>query len=182
MAIKAELNYLEFHNTKDKLESGYYRVIEADGDTSIAKVNASPWRGPAGVTWMSEDEYIEMCRIDHELDWSWDHDEFHRARPEDLAEAEYDHNHNSELFDQMVYGIEPDDLTDTEFNRMREQALDSNQHASEAFDRSMGSKKTPSLADLLRAAMEIDPRGMTDEQYAEHCEVAAQNHKDGIHL
>lgn len=95
-------------------------------------------------------------------------------------EAEYDLNHNSELFDQLVYGIEPDDLTDTDFNHGGDPALESNQNESEAFNRDMEAKKPTSLADLLRVAMTIDPRAMTDEQYVEHCEVEAQNQRDGI--
>lgn len=91
MNIKTELNFLEFHNTKDKLEPGYYRVTEADGDISIAKVEHRSWERNATITWLSEDEYIEICHMTHrELDWSWEHGEFHRIQPEDLAEVEYD--------------------------------------------------------------------------------------------
>lgn len=184
-----ELSYLEFHNTKHKLASGYYKVTEADGDISFAKV--TDHRIPT-VKWLTEDEYSYQSQKDKDLDVdlmdSWDRalhrdsDEFNRIQPEDLAEVEYDHNHNSELFDQLVYGIEPDDLTDTELNRMREQALESNQNESEAFNRDMVAKKPTSLADLLRAAMTTDYRGMTDEQYAEHCEIAEQNRRDGVDL
>jgi len=169
MTIQAELNYLDFHNTKDKLDDGFYRVIEADGEENIALVKANAWKGPCRVTWMSEMEYLEHRRMDHYLSEDWDRegDEFRRISPEDLAEADI----NSGLFD---------DLTDVEFNNLRSQALESNQHQSECFNRDMEAKKEPSLADLLREAMSIDPRHMTNEQYVEHCESAAQDKRDGV--
>lgn len=155
MSIKAELNYIEFHNTKEKLEPGYYRVIEADGDINIAKVERRNWERNATITWMSEQDHYHNVIMERDITEALrdGEDEFRRIDPLDLAEAEYDINHNSELFDALVYDIQPDDMTDTEYNTMRANAMESNQEASEAFDRDMEKKKTKSLADLLREAM-----------------------------
>lgn len=161
MTIKAELSYLEFHNTKDKLESGFYQVVEADGDLSYARVKASDWGGPAMVKWLSEDEYLDLRRQDQEVIDSWDmeYTEYARVNPIDLAEV--DANNNSELFDQVVYGIEPTD--------------------GEASD--LKNKYPPqvkSLADILREHMHADVRQMSEAQYAVHCESVEQNRRDGV--
>ena len=138
MTIKADLNYIEFNNTKDKLEPGYYRVTEADGDISIAKVERRSWERNATITWKSEDEYLELARIDRELDEdlmdSWDRamnrdeDEFRRIDPEDLAETD----RNNEL--EAAHWRENRDM------------------ASDAGVRNV-EQKAPSLADLLRDSL-----------------------------
>lgn len=199
MTIKADLNYIEFNNTKETLEPGYYRVTEADGDISIAKVERRSWERNATITWKSEDEYLELVRQDADLDEqlmeSWDRamsrgdDEFRRIDPEDLAETD----RNNEL--EAAHWRENREL------------------ASDAGARNV-EQKTPSLADLLRDAMAgnvefseplaghdggfavdeagleaeqddddipgTDPRDMSDTQYDQLCETVEQNRRDGM--
>lgn len=85
MAITAEMNYLDFHNAKDNLAPGHYRVIEADGDTSIAKVVEWVDHRLPTVTWLTEDEYSAKLEEDKALADSW---EYSRITPDDLAEAD----------------------------------------------------------------------------------------------
>lgn len=99
MSIIAEMNSVEFYQTKNQLASGYYRVIEHDGDVNIAQVQAAHIRGYADVTWFSEDEYLEHKRWDDELSRDWDT------------------NENSELYDSLVYGVDPQDEEDFNHNR-----------------------------------------------------------------
>lgn len=112
--VLAELSYLEFYNSKRKLENGAYRVIEHDGEVNYAI------RGYYKIDWYSEDEYLNAlqhasyCRRQddftfddndsEELMDSWDnamisqegerladeismadHDEFRRIDPHDFA-------------------------------------------------------------------------------------------------
>lgn len=163
MSVNAELSYLEFHNTKGKLASGFYRVVEADGELSYARVKANDSGVPSAVTWLSEDEYLDLRRQDQELLdlWDADYNEFNRMNPDDLAEV--DANHNSELFDKVVYGIEP---TESQVN-------------DEPVERrSVSEPKT--LGEILREFKGTDVRDMSESQYAEHCEVADQNRRDGV--
>lgn len=163
MTIKAELSYLEFHNTKDKLESGFYRVVEADGELSYARVKASDWGGSAQVKWLSEDEYLDLRRQDQEIIDSWDmeYTEYARVNPIDLDEADF--NNNSELFDQVVFGIEP---TDSEASDLK------NKYPA----------PTKSLGDLLREYQGSDVHQMSEVQYAEHCESVDQDRRNGVML
>ncbi|ABY62842.1 hypothetical protein ST201phi2-1p008 [Pseudomonas phage 201phi2-1] len=199
MTIKAELNYLDFHNTKDKLEDGFYRVIESDGEENIALVKANSWNGPCRVTWMSEMEYLEHRRMDSYLSDDWDREgnEFRRISPEDLADVDLSEDlmdswdqamakkDDQRLCDEICLAEVDvtaylEDLTDTEFVNLCAQGFESNQHQSECFNRDMEAKKDVSLADLLREAISIDPRHMTNEQYVERCEIAAQDKRDGV--
>lgn len=170
MTIKAELSYLEFHNSKEKLESGFYQVVEADGDLSYVLVKASDWGGPASVKWLSEDEYLDLRRQDQEIIDSWDMDcaDYDRINPIDLEEV--DHNNNSELFDQVVYGIEP-----SEYQESTQADYDA-----AVKRRALSSPKT--LGELLREHMSPDVRQMNEAQYAEHCESADQDRRDGVNL
>ncbi len=224
MTIKAELNFLEFHNSKDTLEPGFYRVVEEDGEVSFAAVSRYGWQRGSSVKWMTEDEYLEHLRMDQSLAEDWDRDgsEFRRISPEDLAETEANNadlspwelevmkQDDQRLCDEIC--LAGDDLSDVEFNQLRAQALESNQCQSEAFNSDMAKKKEATLGDLLREALASptvqesggyqettleaaeafaarrlastgnDPRFMTTEQYAEHCEVVEQNRKDGVNL
>lgn len=200
MNIKAELNYIEFNNTKETLEPGYYRVVEADGEQNIARVERRSRKRNATITWLTEDDYAYKAQQDRELDEqlmdSWDRamnqgseDEFRRIDPEDLAETD----RNNEL-------------EDDHWRRNRELASD-------AGARNVEQPKV-SLADLLRDAMAgkvefteplvgtdggfavdesgleaeqddddipgTDPRGMSDAQYDELCETVEQNRRDGV--
>lgn len=163
MTIKAELSYLEFHNTKDKLGSGFYLVVEVDGDLSYARVKASDWGGPALVKWLSEDEYLDLCRHDQEIIDSLDisYVARHYINHDDMAET--DANNNSELFDLVVFGIEPTDGEDSDLKNKYPPPV-------------------KSLGDILREYMQPDIRQMDEAQYAEHCESVDQDRRDGVML
>lgn len=82
--VTAEIGFLEFYNTKNKLAAGTYEVIEADGSKSYCAVT-----GDGGIfqneTWYSEEDY-EKFQQDYrddrmfEANMSWN--------PEDLAESD----------------------------------------------------------------------------------------------
>lgn len=82
--VTAEIGFLEFYNTKNKLSAGTYEVIESDGSKSYCAVT-----GDGGIfqneTWYSEEEYIQYlqdetrdCMLEANLLWE----------PEDLAESD----------------------------------------------------------------------------------------------
>lgn len=65
MAIEREMNYIEFNNKKETLPVGYYRVEEADGDFSIAKVTHPSWARTAQVEWLDENEYAHRIEMEN---------------------------------------------------------------------------------------------------------------------
>lgn len=136
MTIKAELTYLDFHNAKENLATGYYRIIESDGEVSIAKVvEWSDNRTPT-VTWCTEAEYQELSSLDQQLSDSWDSKHTVTDR-KDQTECVSHHDYLKPVCNTT-------------------------------------------LADLLQSALQIDPRDMSKEEYAELCELAAQNRKDHV--
>ena len=152
MTIIAELSYLEFHNTKEKLASGFYRVVEADGDLSYAWVKANDSNSSSQVKWVSEDEYVELRRQDYDILDDWD---MHYITANDMDEA---------LVDSWDYAM----------------GRSENIVVADVADATDGIKIEKSLGDILREFKDTDVRDMSESQYAEHCEVADQNRRDGV--
>lgn len=141
--IKAEIGFLEFHNTKGSLGAGTYQVTEADGETSYAVIGQY-----GALEWFSEREYEDAIQgqaynqsLDDRLDGMWT-DAMHR-----------DHHEFSRV-DAMQF---VEDVTDTEFNRYVSDVYANSEFDSHAFDDSMeavsdmAAEKT--LGQLLREQM-----------------------------
>lgn len=56
-AVHAEVDFLEFHNTKGTLQNGTYRVVEADGDISYAVLGDLRGTLWFDIKWFTEAEY-----------------------------------------------------------------------------------------------------------------------------
>ena len=63
--VLAEVNYLEFHNTKGSLPNGTYRVVEADESISYAALSNSRGLSVPDITWYSEAEYEDWMTSEH---------------------------------------------------------------------------------------------------------------------
>lgn len=204
MAIKAELNYIEFNNTKDKLEPGYYRVTEADGDISIAKVERRSWERNATITWLTEDEYSYKAQQDRELDEqlmeSWDQ---HWCDNRELPMSDEDREYNRRIAIENRGVWEGVDYAAMDVAEWRKLCTELNipqppKVLAELLREAMAGNvefSEPLVGDNVGFAVDTsgleaeqdeddipgtDPRKMSDAQYDELCVVTDQNRRDGM--
>jgi hypothetical protein len=92
------VNYLEFHNTKNSLPRGTYRVVEADGSISYAALGE--FRGLIwfDITWYTEEEYEQWMHMEHRTqDVFFDDDDSIIERMLDKDDCDDDHEYNDHM-------------------------------------------------------------------------------------
>jgi hypothetical protein len=159
--VHAEVDFLEFHNTKGTLPKGTYKVVEADGDTSYAVLG--DFRGD--IKWFTEAEYesaIQEQMFNQRQDDALDDimrsgDDFDDDDREELMDSWDDAMHRDHdeqrRFDSRA---EDSNITDTEFNQYVDDTYKCNEAASVAFDERMA-KPVKTLGELLRESMLASP-------------------------
>lgn len=155
--VEAELNYLEFHNTKGTLANGTYRVIEADGDVSYAVLGDCRGTLFFDIKWFTEAEYesaIQEQAYDQRQDAFFERDlEEELMDSWDIAMVAEEGRRRA---DEIPF--EDHDLEGERWNQMIADQANGDSHAmddAQSVCADVAADKT--LADYLREAMAKKP-------------------------
>lgn len=155
--VLSELNYLEFHREKGKLENGTYRVIEHDGEINYVVLGDCRGLLMFDIDWYTEDEYIDYRESDSRLN----------------AIMDFDPDLDEDLMDS--WDIAMHQPIGVSFPLDQHNTRDHSDYAIKGSD-------TKTLGEILREFKGTDVRHIVEAQYAEHCESVDQDRRDGVML
>lgn len=146
----AELDYLEFYQTKTRSVEGTYRVIEEDGTINYCAIAHAPFR----ESWYSDSEYQDWTVMGHRV-----MDVFDRDLEEDLMDS-WDvamiAEEGRRLADEIPF--EDHDLEGERWNQMiANQTVDDSHALDDAQSVCADVVAQKTIADLLREAWTKEP-------------------------